>query len=193
MAINVPHGSLFAVLLRSSWWYSALIALSIIVISLVLVGGNYGVLFTSLSLPFIGIAGYVAYKQSKQPSRKQVLEFAQKAYGMTATQIANKISETYVKERFDAEPFKGKAAEIALERGNRKLLLSSKRFKAANTGIEPLKQLVAAGENAEATGYLYVTLGEVSAPAQKYAEENNIELIGAHKLTAFFSEQVKID
>jgi len=80
--------------------------------------------------------------------------------------IANKISETYSKARFDVEPFNGKAAEFVLIRGNRTLLLSGKRFKAANTGIEPLKQLVAAGESVEATKYLYVALGEFPANAQ---------------------------
>jgi len=193
MAIKIPRGSLFSVLMRSPWWYSALIGLSIIVVSLVLVGGKYGVLFTALSFPFFGIAGFVGYKQSKQPNKKRALEVGQKAYGMSATQIANKISDTYVKARFDVEPFKGKAAEFVLIRGNRTLLLSSKRFKAANTGIEPLKQLVAAGENIEATGYLYVALGEFSANAQTYAKENDIELIQAHRLAAYFDSQVIIE
>lgn len=193
MAFRIPQGSLFAILMRSSWTYSALIGLCIVVVSLLLVGGQFGVLFTALSLPFFIIAGYVGYKQSKQPSKKRVLEIAQEAYSMSATQIANKISDAYQEARFDVEPFKGKAAELVLIRGSRTLLLSSKRFKAANTGIEPLKQLVAAGENVEATGYLYVALGECSANAQTYAKENNIELIQAQRLAEFFDGPAAIE
>jgi len=72
-------------------------------------------------------------------------------------------------------------------------LLCSKRFKAANTGIEPLKLLVAAGEATEATGYLYLTLGEVSATAQNYAQENNIEIIQSSRLAMLFDGKAKID
>ncbi|MBX2883163.1 MAG: restriction endonuclease [Granulosicoccus sp.] len=193
MAFKMAEGSLFAVLMRSPWWYSVLIGLSIIVISLALIGGNYGILFTALSLPFFVVAGLSAHKQSKLPSQKRMLEVIEEARTMSAIQIADKIAETYTKVRFDRELFKGKAAELELIRGNRKILLCSKRFKAANTGIEPLKQLVAAGEKVEATGYLYVVLGELSANAISYANENDIELVQSDRLAAFFDGQATIN
>jgi len=107
--------------------------------------------------------------------------------------LASPVTDNYIQHRFDSEPFKGNAADLELTRGARKLLLCSKRFKAATTGIEPLKQLVAAGENAEATGYLYVTLGDVSSNAQDYARQNDIELIRADKLAVFFDGKAKIE
>ena len=193
MAIKMAHGSVFAVLLRSPWWYSALIGVVILAISLVVGNSQVAVLVISCSLPFFGIAGYAAFKQSQQPSRKRVLEVAQEARELSAIQIAAKIAENYTKVRYDCDPFKGKAADLVLERGNKKFLLCSKRFKAANTGIEPLKQLVSAGENAEATGYLYVALGEISAAAQEYAASNNIELIQPARLAAYFDGQAGVE
>ena len=112
---------------------------------------------------------------------------------MPARQIAEKIAESYIEKRYDSRAFSGNEAELELERGNRKLLLCSKRFKAANTGIEPLKQLVSAGEKVEATGYLYVALGDISASARDYAQQNDIELIQAGRLAAFFDGQALID
>lgn len=192
MAFKMSEGSLFAVLLRSPWWYSGLIALVIIGISLIVPTGQITVMVLSLSLPFLGIAGYAAYKQSQQPSQKRLIEVLEEARSLTPAQIADKIALSYTKERFDSDPFKGNAADLELTRGNRKLLLCSKRFKAANTGIQPLKQLVAAGEKAEATGYLYVTLGEVSENAHIYAIANDIELVQINRLAEFFDGKATI-
>ncbi|MEH6442892.1 MAG: restriction endonuclease [Oceanospirillaceae bacterium] len=66
-------------------------------------------------------------------------------------------------------------------------------FKAAKTGIEPLKLLVAVGNKAEAMGCLYVTLGDVLASALDYAQKNNIELIQSSRLAALFGGKAKID
>ena len=192
MAIKMVEGSLFAVLLRSPWWYSALIALALVFISLVVGSSQIAVFFIALALPFLGIAGFAFFKQSQRPSQKRVVEVASEARNMSAGEIAAKISESYTELRFLSEPFKGKEADLELVRGNRTLLLNSKRFKASTTGIEQLKKLVAAGEKAEATGYLYVTLGEISANARSYAKENNIELIQADRLAEFFDGKAKI-
>lgn len=193
MALKMAENSLFAILLRSSWLYSVLIGLFLIVISTLIVGGKYLFLGVSCAVPFFCVAGYAAYKQSQLPSPKRMEEVAAQARKMTAIQVADKIADNYKNERFEVEKFKGNAAELELSRGYRRLLLCSKRFKAANTGIEPLKQLVAAGENVEATAYLYVALGEVSATARDYAKEHDIELIRADSLAMFFDGKAKIE
>ncbi len=193
MAFKMAQGSLFAILMRSPWWYSVLFGFAIIGISLLIAGGQYVVLGIFGALPFFGIAGYAGYKQSLRPSHEQLLEVVEQARKMPAMQVANKIAQPYIDGRFDSTPFKGNAAELELERGNRKYLVSTKRFKAANTGVEPLKQMVAAGENAEATGYLYVALGTVSDAAREYAQQNDVEIIEAERLAAFFGGNVQVD
>jgi len=193
MAFKISQGSLFAVLLRSPWWYSVLVGFFLIGLSAAVFGGQYVALGIFSALPFFGIAGFSGFKQSQRPSQKRMLEVDQMARKIPARQIAEKIAESYIEKRYDSRVFSGKEAELELERGNRKLLLCSKRFKAANTGVEPLKQLVSVGENVEATGYLYVALGDISAPAWDYAQQNDIELIQADRLAAFFDGQARID
>lgn len=193
MAFQVAKGSLFAVLLRSPWWYSVLIGLSLIAISLLIMNGQYVILGIFSALPFFGIGGFAGYKQSQLPSRQRVLEIDAQARKMSPAKIAAKIADSYVTARYESTVYKGNVADLELTRGHRKLLLSSRRFKVGNTGIEPLKQLVAAGEQAEATGFLYVALGEISAAARNYANQNNIELIQADRLAAFFDEKVQIE
>ncbi len=193
MVFKVAQGSLFAVLSRSPWWYSALIGAAFIAIAVIVASPQISVLIGACGVPFFGIALYAGFKQSKQPSRQRILEVAEQARGLSASQIAAKIADGYAKAHYDSEPFKGNAAELELTHGYRKLLVASKRFKAANTGVDPLKQLVAAGEKHEATGYVYVTLGEVSDSARQYANEHNIELVQADRLAAFFDGQAVID
>ena len=193
MAFRMSENSLFAMLLRSPWWYSALFGVVIIAISIALFGGQFVILGLFASLPFLGIAGYTGYKQAQLPSQKRIEEVHTQAQKMTAIQIAKEISASYEDIRFDSDPFKGNAAELELTRGNRKILLCTKRFKVGNTGIEPLKQLVAAGEKIEATAYLYVALGDISSAAQDYAKKNDIELIQAARLAAFFDRKANVE
>ena len=192
MAFKVAENSLFVVLSRSAWWYSVLIGLFFIAISLVVASGKYVALGVFTSFPFFGIAIYSGYKQFQQPSSKRMIEVAAQAREMNAMQIAEKIAESYIEARYESSEFKGNEAELILTRSNRKLLLCSKRFKVVNTGIEPLKQLVAAGKKVEATGYLHVALGEISAAALEYAGKNNIDLIQADRLAGFFDKKIKL-
>ena len=193
MALRMAENSLFAILLRSSWWYSAAAGIVIIALATAIARGQFLVMGVALSLPFFGIALFAVYKQLQRPNAKQLSEVAALARQMSASQVAGKIAENYCKVRFESAPFKGSAADLELTRGYRKILLSSKRFKAATTGIEPLKQLVAAGEQVEATGYIYVTLGDISANARQYAKDNDIDLIQAGELAAYFAGKVKIE
>ena len=192
MKFKMAQGSLFAVLMRSPWWYSVLIALLVVAIGLVLVGGKYLILGIATALPFIGIATYSAYSQSQRPGMKRVLEVEQAARKMPVAELAKTIADNYEKINFDVIAFKGDEAELELERGMHKFLLSCKRFKAAKTGIEPLKKLTTAGEKHEVSGYLYVALGEISANALAYAQKNNIELIQAEALAEYFDGKKKL-
>lgn len=193
MALKVAENSLFAILARSSWWYSVAVGLVVIAISAVIANAKYLALGVFVALPFFGIACYAAYKQLQRPSAKRIIAISEQARSMSASEVAAKIAVCYKNERFESNNHKGKQAELELTRGFRKILLCSKRFKAANTGIEPLRQLVTAGDKAEATGYLYVTLGEISANAREFAKQNNIELVQADRLAAYFDGQVKIE
>lgn len=192
MAFKMSENSLFAILLRSTWWYGVAIGLTLIAISLVIFGGKYLPLGVLSAVPFFVIAGIAAHRQSKQPSQKRVQEVYEQTRKMKASQVADKIAVNYVEARFDKDVFKGNAADTLLTRGNRTILLCAKRFKAGNTGVEPLKQLVAAGDEVEATEYLYVALGDVSSAAMDFANQNNIELIQINRLAAYFDGQVDI-
>jgi len=193
MAFKMAENSLFAVLLRSPWWDSFLIAAFFIAVSVILGGNTYVILGITAALPFIGIGIAAAVRQSKLPSQKRIVEIAELAQTLPAKDIASKISESYINAGFEIAEFKPNTAELALTRGYRKILLSTKRFKASNTGVGPLKDLVQSGEEVEATSYVFVALGTVSDAAVEYASENKIEIIRAAKLAEFFDGNVKLN
>jgi len=186
MAFRMAENSLFSVLLRSPWWYSAVIAILLIVASLLAFGGKFLVFGITAALPFTGIAAYAVFQQLKRPSAKRVAEVAELARKMSAQEVASRIADSYKSERYDAAVFKGNSANMELTLGAKKLLLSTARIKAANTGIEPLKKLIDAGAQTEATGYLYVTLGELSQNAWTFAKDNDIRIIQREELATLF-------
>ena len=160
-------------------------------VSFLLVGSKYLIFGIALALPFLVLACLSGYRQFQRPGQKRILEVVEEARGMPVKKLAAKIASHYEKQNFDITPFKGNTADLEIERGRHKFLLCCKRFKAANTGIEPLKQLVASGENIEATGYLYVALGTVTENARTFASDNDIELVHAEALAEFFDDTRK--
>jgi len=192
MAFRMAEGSLFAVLLRSSWWISVCIAIALIALSLAIADARFLVLGVASSLPFLGIAAYAGYQQYQRPSQQRIQEVAAEARTMRAEQLAEKIAASYIEKRFDSKAFKGGEANLELSRGHQRILLNSKRFKVADTGIDSLKKLVEAGELVGATGYLHVALGTVSTAAIDFANDNNIEIIQAERLAAFFDGKVEV-
>jgi restriction system protein len=56
-------------------------------------------------------------------------------------------------------------------------LVAAKRWKASSTGVEPLKELVAAGEAREAVECVYVLAGEMTQNAQGFAKKARINWV----------------
>ena len=62
------------------------------------------------------------------------------------------------------------------------MLVSARRWKAARTGLEPLSELQAARDRAEAPDALCICLGELSEQAQAYAAQHRIAVWQAAEL-----------
>jgi restriction system protein len=74
--------------------------------------------------------------------------------------------------------------DFELEKAGRVSLVCARRWKASVTGVEPLKELVAAGEKREAGECVYVCAGELSGKAKAFALEKRIRTLeGAELVT----------
>src|SRR3970040_897862 len=123
MKWKMAENSVFAILLRSRWWVSALVAAGVFGVVRMFMAWGYALFAIS---PFIIIAAVAAWRQIRVAS---------------GTRLGTG------------------AADFELERAGRVSLVCARRWKASRTGVEPLKELVAAGEKLGAQELRYAAGG----------------------------------
>lgn len=74
------------------------------------------------------------------------------------------------------------AVDFELEKAGRVTLVCARRWKAARTGMEPLKELAAAGEKRSAGECRYAVAGELTAQARAYAKRKAVKLVEGAEL-----------
>jgi restriction system protein len=56
-------------------------------------------------------------------------------------------------------------------------LVCARRWKASRTGVEPLKELMAAGEKLGAQELRYAAAGELTQQAREFAQQQSVQLV----------------
>jgi restriction system protein len=173
------ENSLFAVLLRSPWWVSLLLTLAIFA-GLRLVIPWYYAAFGSLPIFIIGLVA--GWRQLRAPSAENIADTMEVLRGMNWDAFSELLEEAFRREGYAVERLGGAQADFELTRDGRKTLVACKRWKAARTGVEPLRELQAAGEAREAAECLYVLAGELSEQARSFAAQARIRLVEGAEL-----------
>jgi restriction system protein len=176
--MRMHDNSLFAILLRSPWWASALVALGL--------AGGLRLLIPELyalfaALPFAGIAAYVGWKQLRAPSAAKVAKTLERVRAMAWPEFADAMEAAFRREGYTVNRLAAQA-DFELVQGWRSTLVGCKRWKATRTGMEPLRELDAARRAREAHGCIYVSAGEITAQAAAFAAEKNIRLLHGAEL-----------
>ena len=179
MKLKMHERSLFAVLLRSPWWASALIAGAIVAGARLLVPTLYAVF---AALPFGVIAAYVGWKQLRAPSATRVAARLKELRGMGWDEFAAAMAAGFRREGYEVKAIQAPQADFELVRGSRTTLVACKRWKVARTGIEPLRELEAARGAREAQECVYVAAGEITEHARAFAAQNKIRLMEGAEL-----------
>lgn len=174
--------SLFAVLLRSPWWVSLLVAAVLALLAGALLPRDYRVAGALGTLPFVVIAVLAARRQWHQPSAATVSRTVQAVGAMAWPAFAQALQAAFERDGFTVRRGAHTAVDFELERKGRTMLVSARRWKAAHTGLEALRALQAAREAAEAPDALYIGLGELSDGARAFAAEHRIAVWQAAEL-----------
>jgi restriction system protein len=182
MKWKMSENSLFAILLRSSWWLSAAIAAALVAISLGMFPGDFKFYGAFGAAPFVVIAGIAAWKQLKAPSAARIDRTLEAVRAMSWGDFASAVENAYRRDGYEVSRLRGDAAEFEMTRSGRTALVSCKRWKVVRTGVEPLRDLHAAKEAREAHEGIYIVAGELSDNARRYAAENKIRLVGGAEL-----------
>jgi restriction system protein len=179
--LQMAQNSLFAILLRSPWWISLAIAAAMSTAAWVLLPAAWRVAGALASFPFVVIAGMAAWRQRHAPSAARIEQTVASVSALAWPAFAELLEQAYKRDGHVAQR-RGGAADFALERKGRTMLVSARRWKAARTGLEPLRELQAAREAAEAPDALYICLGELSEQAIAYAAQHRIAVWQANEL-----------
>ena len=130
--------------------------------------------------PFAVIAAVSAWRGRGAPSPARVAQVDAAVRAMAWPAFADLLEQAFRRDGHAVERIGG-GADFVLRRQGRTLLVSARRWKSARTGLEPLRELQASREKADAAA-LCIGLGDISSPAMAFAAEHRIAIWQAAEL-----------
>lgn len=177
MRLKMARNSLFAVLLRSPWWISLVVAIVIVAASRALLPPDYWVFGAMGAFPFLVIGAIALSRQLRRPSAKRTQEIVQQVRTMSWREFSQALQDAFERDGCRVERLEGGAADLAVTRAGRTSLVAARRWKAARCGEEGLIALHAQMRERDASECTYVALGELSANAQRFARTHNVQVM----------------
>ena len=175
MKFRMAEKSLFAVLLRSPWWVSMLIAAALALLAAALLPGAYRVVGALSATPFVVIGVIAAVRQWRLPSTAQIAQTLAATSTMSWPQFAALLEQAFRRDGYTVQRGSTASAfDFELERNGRTMLVAARRWKSARTGLETLRALQFARDDKEAPDALVISLGDLSDNARPFAAEHRI-------------------
>ena len=182
MKWQMNQNSLFAILLRSSWWISFAIAAALTAVAIAVLPEAYRIFGAVTGLPFFVIGCIAAWRQLQAPSMARIGDTVNAVRAMSRIEFLGALEAAYRREGYDVTAVGAGAADFELRKEWRIAVVSCKRWKAARTGIEPLQELHAVKEARNAQECIYVATGELTDNARAFAARHAIRLVGGAEL-----------
>ena len=176
--MRLPENSLFAILLRARWWVSALAGLAVFGLVRLVLDAGFGFF---AALPFLVIAHVALWREMRAPRGARLEAALEKIRAMPWETFARALEEGFRRDGYAVKRIEG-AADFELEKDKGVSLVAAKRWKASRTGAEPLKDLVQAGEERQATACAYACAGGITDNARGFAAEHRVKLIEGPEL-----------
>ena len=179
MKLEMHRNSLFAVLLRSPWWISLLVAAGVVAALRIVLPDVYAFF---AALPFMVIAAYAAWQQLRAPSSAKVARSLEALRAKPWDEFSAALEAAFRREGYEVNRIQAKEADFELTRAGRTSLVSCKRWKVSRTGIEPLRELHSARQRREAHECICVTAGELTDNALAFSAQHHIRLLRGAEL-----------
>lgn len=182
MRLKMKENSLFAVLLRSPWWISFLIAAVIGFVATMAMPSQYRMFGVFSGGPFFVIGCMAAWRQWRAPSTAGAALILADASRMSSRDFSDALSRGFQRQGYAVLPCTDGGAEFEASKAERLALIGCKRWKAARHGVEPLRELQAAGQRRGAQDCIYIALGELSDNARRFAADAGIDVVQGVRL-----------
>jgi restriction system protein len=176
--MKLPENSLFGILMRARWWVSALAALGVFALARLFLPEDLA-LFAAL--PFGVIACVVAWREVRRPRGARLDRALVALRDMSWEEFAQALETAYRKAGFAVKRVDG-AADFELEKSGQVSLLSARRWKAAATGVEPLKELAAARDRRGAGDCLVASAGGMTDKARAFCAAHQVKVVEGEEL-----------
>jgi restriction system protein len=183
MNLKMNKNSLFAILLRSPWWVSLSIALAILAIAWVALPPQYKLFGMLISGPFWIVSAMAGWRRYRLPNPEYVEHRLQVFRSMSWLDFSAAVQQALLRDGFVVSRLDSSEADFAIDTGERKGLVSCKRWKVPTNGVEPLRDLYQAMKNSDGDECIYVTTGNFTQNAMQFAVEKKIRLL--HEATRF--------
>jgi restriction system protein len=184
MKFEMHQNSLFAVLLRSPWWVSLLAAIGIAAVMRIFLPLEFA-LFGGL--PFAVIAAVALWRQLRRPSAKRIAATLERARALSADAFCAALEEGFRRQGYGTARGEG-AADLVLTQKGLVTVVGCRRWKAARTGIDPLREFDAATSERGAHKRIYVAVGQVSDNAREFAAKKGIRLLQEEELAGLLGK-----
>ena len=185
MKLTLPPNSLFAILLRSPWWLSFLLALGVFALVRLFLDTGFAAFAT---LPLVGIGAYAAFQQWRRPGAKRIAATLERARALPWDGFCSALEEGFKREGYGVQR---QGDNLQLTRAGRVTLVACKRWKVVRTGIDPLREFDAASGESGAHERVYVAAGEVTDTARAFAARKQIRLLQDEELARLLFAQIK--
>jgi len=181
MKWKMAENSLFAILLRSSWWISAAVGVAFVLAAQAILPAKYFIVGAFGALPFFVIAGIAGWRQFKAPSPKKVAQALEAAGAMSWAEFSSVLEAGLRGDGYTVEKIDGGADFLTVKAG-RTAVVAARRWKGAKLGLEPLRELEAARQKRDTHDAVFVTIGEVTEKAAQFARSNGIRMLAGADL-----------
>jgi restriction system protein len=182
LKFEMAHNSLFAILLRSSWWISVLVAAAIVLLSLAALPKKYFVFGAVGAVPFLVIGAIALWRQLQRPSAARVANTLAAVGAMSWKDFSAKLEAAFRRDGYEVARIDAVGADLEMSKAGRKTLVNCKRWKVGRTGLEPMRELLAARDRREADEIIYVAAGQLTEQAARFAAEKRIRLMQGEDL-----------
>lgn len=178
LKIPFAKNSLFAILLRSPWWISLAIGVGIGAVAAALLPELYRTAGALSGFPFLVISGMAAWRQRQLPSSARIQQTHTAISAMAWPAFSALLEQAFTRDGYTVKRGPGTPVDFVLERQNRRMLVSARRWKSARIAQDSLRALQAAREASDdmTTDALLIGLGELTDTARPYAAEQRIAI-----------------
>jgi restriction system protein len=191
MKFKMSEKSLFAILLRSPWWYSFLIAAILMLLARVFLPEAYRAVGMLSAFPFAIIGMMAAWRQRDKPSPERILQALSSLEKMSWKEFLPLMEQAFAQQGFIVTRLNSNSADLQLDKLGKTTLVSCKRWKAATLGVDVLRDLKALQVSQDATYAACISLSLPTGVALKFAKDNAVQLICQDDLAGFCLKVMK--